>query len=247
MAGHPEHSEGSLTLLFVRLSSQRSALFFHRETRSHRGSRQDSPFSKEPSKYQKAFKQGATIVPISLYFVRIPDLDGKIDPDKVYWAETDPAQAEEAKKPYKDVRVDGLVEGRFIYSSALARHLLPFVVLEPATVVLPYELKNHLLYVRNPEALRNLGYREFAKWMVKAETIWHEKRGGKAAKQTLYQRLDYQRELTRQDLSQRHLVIYNAAGTNVSASRFDRQAYPLRLIVEYKLYWIAVADEDEVS
>ena len=90
------------------------------------------------------------------YFVRIPDLDGKTDPDKSYWAETDPIQSEDAKKPY-DVKLDGLVEGRFIYSSALARHLLPFVVLEPATVVLPYEVKSGLLYPRNAEALRNLG------------------------------------------------------------------------------------------
>lgn len=83
--------------------------------------------------------------------------------------------------------------------------------------------------------------------MSKAESIWDIKRGEKAEKQTLYQRLDYQRELTRQNPSQRHLVLYNAAGTNVSASRFDRLAYALPLIVEHKLYWSAVADENEAD
>jgi hypothetical protein len=69
----------------------------------------------KPSKYARAFKQGATIVPRSFYFVQVHDLDGRVDADKVYWAETDPTQAAEAKEPYKDVKLDGLVEGRFIY------------------------------------------------------------------------------------------------------------------------------------
>ncbi|HEX5425408.1 MAG TPA: N-6 DNA methylase, partial [Candidatus Acidoferrales bacterium] len=201
----------------------------------------------KPSKYKKRFKQGATIVPRNFYFVRISDLDGKIDPDKLYWAETDPEQAKEAKKPYDNVRIDGQVEGRFIYSSTLARHILPFTVLEPAPIVLPYEASDGLLYVRNSEALRNLGYREFAKWVATAEEIWRDRRRNKAAKQTLYQRLDYQRELTRQLVSQRHLVLYNAAGTDVSASRFDRDAHPLRLIVEHKVYWAVVEDEHEAD
>lgn len=200
----------------------------------------------KPSKYARVFKQGATIVPRSFYFVRIPDLDGALDANKLYWAETDPAQAEKAQETYKDVKIDGLVEGRFVYSAALSRHVLPFAVLEPSTIVLPFEEKGKL-YVRNSAALRNLGYRELATWMSKAESIWDIKRGDKAKKQSLYERLDYQGELTSQDPSQRHLVLYNAGGTNVSASRFDRLSYPLPLIVEHKLYWSAVADEDEAD
>jgi type I restriction-modification system DNA methylase subunit len=44
----------------------------------------------EPSKYLGAFKQGATIVPRSIYFVKVTDLTDSIDRDHVYWAETDP-------------------------------------------------------------------------------------------------------------------------------------------------------------
>lgn len=200
-----------------------------------------------PSKYKRAFKQGATIVPRNFYFARIPDVDGKIDPDRLYWAETDPEQARKAQPEYRDVKLDGLVEGRFVYSSTLSRHVLPFAVLEPAPVVLPYEASNGSLHGRNAEALKSLGYREFAKWMGKAETIWRKKRGNKAARQTIYERLDYQRELTRQQLGQRHLVLYNAGGTDVSAARFDRDAHPLRLIVEHKVYWIAVENEEEAN
>jgi hypothetical protein len=41
----------------------------------------------KPSKYQDVFKQGATIVPRSVYFVQVNDLDGKVAPDTTYWAE----------------------------------------------------------------------------------------------------------------------------------------------------------------
>jgi hypothetical protein len=77
----------------------------------------------------------------------LKDLDGLVDPKSQYWAETDPEQAADAKKPYDDVYLSGLVEGRFIFSTAISRHLLPFVHLHPATLVLPVEAKNGLLTV----------------------------------------------------------------------------------------------------
>ncbi len=55
----------------------------------------------KPSKYEPAFKQGATILPRSFYFVRISGLDGWPDVERQYWAETDPEQAAEAKKPIR--------------------------------------------------------------------------------------------------------------------------------------------------
>lgn len=87
--------------------------------------------------------------------------------------------------------------------------------------------------------MRRKGYREFAKWMEQAEEIWKEKRGVKSARQSVLQRLDYQRGLTAQSPTHRHLVLYNAAGTNVSATYCDRQALSLPLLVEHKLYWAA--------
>ena len=49
------------------------------------------------SRYARLFRQGATIVPRSFYFVRVRGLDGAVDPDRLYSAETDPEQAEGAK------------------------------------------------------------------------------------------------------------------------------------------------------
>lgn len=199
----------------------------------------------EASHYADRFRQGATIVPRSFYFISVRSLTSPPDADALYSAETDPKQAEDAKPPYKGVRMKGQVEGRFLFFTAISRHLLPFVLLPPATVVLPLEQDAGSLRVRTASELARMGYRDIAEWMEKAERIWKRYRGAKAEQQTIYERLDYQKELTKQDLTARHLVLYNAAGTNLVAAHVDRAELSLPFIVEHKLYWGAVAGQDE--
>jgi hypothetical protein len=193
------------------------------------------------------FKQGATIVPRSLYFVRINDLNTSVDPDAVYWAETDPEQAALAKKPYDEVTLSGQIEGKFIYCTVLGRHILPFGLATPATVVLPVERRDGNLSIVKPDKMNKDGYRNFAKWMQSAEEIWNDKRKGKVNKQNLYERLEYQGGLTAQHLNHRYLVLYNAEGTNVAATFVDRSSYALPLVVEHTVYWAAFADRNEAD
>jgi len=198
----------------------------------------------KPSAYQAVFKQGATIVPRSFYFIRGEGIKDAPDPATQYWVETDPEQAAEAKKPYDDIHLKGLVEGRFIYTSAISRHVLPYAHLTPANVVLPVVETNGSLTMVTADKMTREGYREFAKWMKNVEKLWADRRGEKSGKQTAYERLDYSGGITAQNLRQRHLVLYNAAGTNVSATYFDRGQHP-RFVVEHKLYWAALANADE--
>lgn len=201
----------------------------------------------KPSRYQAAFKQGATIVPRSIYFIRVKELEGKIDPGALYWAETEPEQAAQAKKPYDDVSMSGLIEGKFIFTTAVSRHLVPYSLLQPVLVALPIEDKNGSLSIVTSSQLMKEGYREFGKWMRKAENIWNTKRKDKAGKQNLYERLDYQKELTRQEFRQRHLVLYNHSGMNVAAAYFDRHDQLAPFIVDVKLYWAAFSTRREAD
>jgi type I restriction-modification system DNA methylase subunit len=201
----------------------------------------------KPSKYQEVFKQGATIVPRSIYFVQIDNLDGKRDLDNSYWAVTEPEQAKQAKKPYTDVKMEGQVEGRFIYSTAVSRHLVPYSLVGTVKVVLPIEEKHGALHVLTAAELTAKGYRKFGKWMQEAEHLWNTKRKDKADKQNLYERLDYQKELTRQDLKQRYLVLYNHSGMNVAAAFFDRGTQDIPFIVDVKLYWAAFNTREEAD
>lgn len=201
----------------------------------------------KPSRYQAVFKQGATIVPRSIYFVEVNELDGKVDPAKLYWAETEAVQAAQAKKPYDDVRMSGLVEGKFIFTTAVSRHLVPYSMLDPVTVVLPIQERHGALEVVTSAQLMKDGYREFGKWMKEAENVWNTRRKDKADKQNIYERLDYQKELTRQEFSQRHLVLYNHSGMNVAAAYFDRHNQTAPFIVDVKLYWAAFSTRQEAD
>ncbi len=196
------------------------------------------------SPYAKGFKQGATIVPRNFYFVTVEGLDGKLDVDRTYHAKTNEKSALESKPPYQDVRLQGNVEGRFLFCTAISRHVLPFVLLEPSPVVLPLEESNGSYYTLTTQELKRKGYREFAKWMDRAEKIWEEKRGAKTS-HTLLQWLDYSSKLTSQSPAHRHLVLYNASGTNVSATYVDRHKLSLRFLVDHKLYWVAVREPME--
>lgn len=199
------------------------------------------------SAYGGRFRQGATIVPRNLYFVTIEDLSGAVEPDKLYWAETDRAQAELAKPPYRDVRMRGQVEGRFIFQTALSDNLLPFALVNPKFVVLPLDVAPDDPILLAAAELRREGYREMGKWMSEAERVWTEKRGRKASKQSVYERLDYHGELTNQRVTERHLVLYNTAGTNISAARVDREALRSPFVVDHMLYWTHCTSLEEAD
>ncbi len=204
-----------------------------------------APF--KASKYQAVFKAGANLLPRAFYFVRLTDFDAsRCDPKRKYWAETDPEQPK--KKPYEDVAIRDYVEGRFICSTALARHLLPFVLLEPVPIVLPIEVNEKGdITIRNSEQLREDGYRDMAKWMEQAEKTFLKKREDKSGRASLAEWTDYQGQLTNQNLKQRHIVLYNSVGTNVSAAHFDRHSRKLPLFVDQRTYWAAFRDAREAE
>lgn len=199
------------------------------------------------SSYAGRFHQGATIVPRSFYFVRIKDFAPPPDQERLYWAETDPEQALLAKEPYKGVRLSGHVEGRFIYSTALARHVLPFHVLSPSILVLPIEQSRDGLTVLPAANLKRSGFREFGRWMEDVERVWAEKRGGKSDRESVYDWLDYQGKLTSQDPLARFLVLYNAAGSNLCAAVLDRTRLGSPFVVEHKLYSCPCDTVDEAN
>jgi hypothetical protein len=80
--------------------------------------------------------------------------------------------------------------------------------------------------------------------MEKAEEVWDEMRERKAARQSLYEWLDYQGKLTSQHFEARYLVLYNAAGTNLVATWLDRESIPLPFVVDHKSY-VANCDSEE--
>ena len=196
------------------------------------------------SVYSAAFKNGATIYPRNFFFVNVDELGRNREEDRLYYAKTNEKTALDSKAPWRDIRMKGNIEGRFLFTTAISNHVLPFCLLPPSTVVLPLEEDQGKYYTINARLLRHKGYREFAKWMEAAEAQWALGRGAKTS-HSLLEWLDYSGKLTSQKPSQRHLVLYNAAGTNVSATYCDRKAFELPFVVDHKLYWIACETTEE--
>lgn len=97
--------------------------------------------TKGENPYKKLFKQGATIVPRSFYFV---DLIGQIPPDlqdRILTLSTSKGIQADAKAPWKTIEFNNKrLESQFLFQTALARSILPFALYKPDLIVLPIRI-----------------------------------------------------------------------------------------------------------
>ena len=154
------------------------------------------------------------------------------------------------KLSYRNRRIEtielhGNVEGRFLFYAALSRNVVPFTVLDLPIVVLPVRMTKSRSMVLEASELRHVGYRNMSSWMKTVEEEWKKRRGRKASNMSIYERLDYQNGLSIQSEDQRHLVLYNASGTDLSVARLDREQLPMQFVVDAKLYWLSCRSIDE--
>ena len=170
-----------------------------------------------------------------------------IDPNGLYWANTEPEQAKEAKAPYKDIRMSGQIEPQFLFRTAISKNVLPFAIIDPPLVILPVVVDRNGPRVQTASQLKDEGYGDCGDWMEAAVEHWNRCRDKKSDRHTLYQWLDYQGKLENQDLSTPHLVLYNAAGTNISAAVFSRSETPQTFIVDHTLYYFTTRDRFEAD
>jgi hypothetical protein len=180
------------------------------------------------SAYYESFTQGATIVPRQLWFVE-PVVHPRfgIDPNAPQ-LKTSIRAMRRAKEQYKDVKVEGRVESRFLYLVATGSELVPFGHLNFPLSVLPIEpLGNSFRIVTSREASTR-GFSHLKSWLQKAESVWTGKRGEKAGKLNIYARLDYQKGLTSQTSKAKFKVLYNTSGTYLVSCIVD--SGPLEVI-----------------
>ena len=165
------------------------------------------------SYYYESFTQGATIVPRQLWFIE-PQVHPKlgIDPTQPR-LKTSQRAIEKAKKEYEDVIVEGEVESQFLYLVVTGSEIAPFSTTKLPLVVLPIEPKGGKYHIIHSEEAKQKGYSGLYHWLIRAEEVWSGKRGEKADKMTIYDRLDYQRGLSDQRSRVKYRVLYNTSGT----------------------------------
>ena len=206
-------------------------------------SRQEIRYEERLLPYKERFSQGATIVPRNFYFITAPTANELAGQE--FYARTDPEQAEEAKAPYREIFLESTVETEFVFRTALSKNILPFQVVNLPYILLPMRKEDGGYRLKSAAELKQLGYRRIADWFFKAEEEWEKQRGAKAARQSLYQRLNYQNELLKQNPETEFLVLYNAAGTNLASALLELRHQDKPFFAEHKTYWAIVQTANE--
>jgi hypothetical protein len=199
--------------------------------------------------YKKLFRQGATIVPRTFYFV---ELDQEAPPDfikdRIINVKTPEAVLKEAKKPW-NTGFNGQIECKYLFFTALSKSILPYALYKPDLVVLPItilynkekqksEIRTHL----QVEILREGDFKT-SDWFRGKEHIWNRQKTLKSKNMSNLDRLDYQRGLTEQNMDAEFLVLYNSSAKDANAVTInrnfistDKPFHELKFIVESKAY-----------
>ena len=175
------------------------------------------------SYYQAHFREGATIVPRSFWFVEIKPAPapGALMKSGHRVVATDPRARVEAKPPYKRVNFQGAIEDEFIYATLLSTDLLPFGHLDFRTAVLPLLDDGPGRRLLDADEARGKGYLKLAEWLELAQTTWAAIRKEKAAKANALAWLNYRNKLTEQSPKAKFVVLYTRSATNLCAAAFE--------------------------
>jgi methylase of polypeptide subunit release factors len=216
------------------------------------------PTPKRYSWYHDRVKEGATLVPRSLWFIdfEIHETLG-IDISRPL-VKTSEDILSGAKEPWRGIEMRGNVESEFIYVTLLGGDIVPFGFTRMRPVVLPIEPTSTGYELLDVNALRNRGFTHMADWLEEAQRLWEEKATSRALRD--YPRviswIDYMGKLTSQNPNKRFIVLYNASGANIVSCVVDRQSLPefqilqatLRprgYVVDSKSFYYETNDENE--
>jgi len=144
----------------------------------------------------------------------------------------------EAKKPWDVIDLEGRIGSNFIYSTALAKNILPFTLHNPLLVVLPVIQDDYRKIQLFPwEELKNKGYLDAANWFRNVENLWDTLKTEKNRDITYLQYLNWLNKLENQDLNMPYVVIYNASAKDANALVVDREKLNLPFVVDYTSYY----------
>ena len=239
----------NLTTANTKLQEETATWYYAKQGKASAFSNTKSKLSHKANPYKPLFKQGATILPRTFYFV---ELTQEMPPnfiDRIINLKTSNAVQADAKAPWKGLDFSGRIESQFVYRTALSKSILPFNLYQPNLVVLPIliEEKNSIKKVKlvNTIHLRKEGFLHAAKWFTDVERIWDLQKTEKSKNMSANDRINFQRGITEQNLNAKYLVLYNASAKDANATIVDRTSLDLEFLVDHKAYVFYTDDENE--
>ena len=215
--------------------------FYRKQGNSSAFSSRESAAQNKTNPYKKLFKQGATIVPRTFYFVELNQATPPDFEDRIINIKTAESVKPDAKQPWKEINFSGRIESRFLFRTALSKSILPFSLLNPNFVVLPITIENNKvgdkkIKLHSAADLLEDGFLNAAKWFQKVENEWDSKKTEKSLNMTSNNRLDFQSGIVEQNLNAPYLVLYNSSAKDANATVVKRDDLDLSFVVESKAY-----------
>ncbi|TAL69419.1 MAG: restriction endonuclease [Bacteroidetes bacterium] len=202
--------------------------------------------------YKKKFKQGATIVPRTFYFVELDQKKPLDLIDRIVNLKTAESIIPDTKEPWKKYHMKGRIDSRFLFRTVLSKSILPFSIYNPDMIVLPIfinkdENNRKTIDIKSYEEIRREGYIYTSDWFFKVNNYWEQLKTEKSKKMSHINRLDYHKGLTNQNLNLPYLVLYNASAKDANAVVVKRKDFDLEFIVESKAYWFGTTKIKEAN
>ena len=191
--------------------------------------------------YKNKFKQGATIVPRTFYFIELTQEMPKDFDDRILNIKTSEVIKVDAKAPWKSLEISGRIESKFLFRTALSKSILPFALFKPDLVVLPITIKlnndnEKEIKLHSADDLMSEGYLHASRWFKHAEGFWEIYRTDNNKKITSEDYLNWQNKLSSQNLNTPFLVLYNSSAKDANATIVKRDEVDLEFLVESKGY-----------
>jgi len=218
--------------------------------------------------YHSKLINGANLYPRTLAFVTSAQRD--LQKEHVAYSSimcTDPDVVDEAKLPWRDLKLEGHIDDEFLYATLLSKHLVPFGVGKLHLVALsvkvgkprqittlPNEVEEERFIPMPLEEIHNTLTlaRSGNDWFEYTEEVW-QKHKKLTTKETLLQWFNYQNKVTAQVAAPGYLALYGAAGSNLAASVLDTHsllpvingAQPTAFVADHTTYWYRSSTEAE--
>ena len=198
------------------------------------------------SPYAMSARQGATIVPRTLFFVEEAHRTTAITAAGTIL--TNPRRGKQDKPPWKHLDLTrlagGTVEKGHVFDVYLGETVVPYATLKPLQAVLPISKRRDQLRIAQTVLPGtedvdpgSLAPRTRHRW-AEMSNLWEEHKGNNNPLNLLHQ-LDYRRKLTtqldwRNDNADRLLrVVYTSSGRPTAAIATDSNG-----VIDYTLFWI---------
>ncbi|MCX6259075.1 MAG: N-6 DNA methylase [Bacteroidia bacterium] len=235
----PSHN-CNLSMALPGLTETHKKWYYIRQGKSSAFSIRKTKKQKNVNPYKSMFKQGATIVPRTFYFVRLTQDVPPDWSDRIINIKTSDDIQNDAKAPWKGLKYSGRIESNFIFRTALSKSILPFALYRPQLVVLPITVENKgnikEIKLHSARELLEDGYRYASRWFQNAENFWNIHRTEKNKKISSENYLNWRNKLTEQNINAPYIVLYNSSAKDANATVVKRQDFDLELIVESVTY-----------